>query len=285
MIVESLNNMNLFNSIIHDIFITYKKIYKLSRNDKCYVNITPFIINTETLEEIHDIIYISTYSNTISKVAYGNKTNVSIKTINKDDKFYLFNIVNKSFDILSGYDILKIRKYIDFDNSKLLMSNILNKNIKPGSYIIGSGELALHIENYIISNILINYSNYKNIINNIQNYFAKIYNELTKNLSGLDIYFDLAVDINNQDKNLKNHDIVMRILLISDKIDNDQSKFETFKNKLLTKYENQFVSVDLKNLEKSVFINTEYGISILLRFTYYLELLFFITMLDTIKNI
>lgn len=285
MTVESLNNINLFNSIIHDIITTYKKIYKLSRNDKCYLNIAPLIINKETLEEIYNIIYISTYNNTISKIAYGDKTNVSIKTINKDDKFYLFNIVNKSFDILSGYDILKIRKYIDFDNSKLLMSNILNNNIKPGSYIVGSGELALHIENYIISNILINYSNYKNIINNIQNYFAKIYNELTKNLSGLDIYFDLAIDINNQDKNLKNHDIVMRILLISDKTDNDQIKLETFKNKLLAKYKNYIVNIDLKNLEKSVFVNTEYGISILLRFTDYLELLFFITMLDMIKDI
>lgn len=285
MAVTFLDNIKMFNSIIHDILVSYKKIYKPNKNDKYYLHITPLIVDINTTKEIYDVIYISMYNNTINKIVYGSKTNISVKVINENDKFYSFNIINKSFALLDGYDILKIRKYFDYDKSKTLIADLLNNHIRPGKYIIGSGDLALHIENYIINNILSKYSSFKIIFNNLSAYINDLYDKLIENLSNQEIFFDLVIDANKYDNILNNYSMAMQVLIVSDKTDNDQSKIELFENRLLTKYNNQIINIDLKNLHRSIFTNTKYGISILLKFTEYLELLFLISMLDTIKNI
>lgn len=280
-----LNNIETFNSFINDVYVNYKKIYNLDKNDKCYLHITPLIINNETLEEIYDVIYISMHENTISRIACGNNINISVKTINENDKFYLFNVINKSFVLLNGYDILKIKKYIDYEKSKLLINDILNKKVKPSKYIIGSGDLALHIENYIFNNVLTNYSEFKNIINNMSHYIDKLYNEFIKHLTNLEIFFNLVVDANNHDIIVNNFSMVLQILIVSHKTIEDQNKLEMFTNSLLLKYSEQIININLKYLQRSIFVNIKHGMCILFKFTDYLELLFFINMLDIIKNV
>lgn len=280
-----LNNIETFNSFIIDTYINYKEIYNLDKNDKCYLHIAPLIINNETLKEIYDVIYISMHENTISRVACGSNINVSVKTINENDKFYAFNVINKSFVLLNGYDILKIKKYIDYEKSKSLINDILNKKVKPGKYIIGSGDLALHIENYILNNVLTNYSEFKNIVNNVFHYMDKLYTEFVKNLTNLEIFFDLVVDANNYNITVNNFSMVLQILIVSRKTIEDQNKLEMFTSSLLSKYSKQIININLKNLQRSIFADIKHGICILFKFTDYLELLFFINMLDTIKNI
>lgn len=285
MFTTVLYSIETFNNLISDIYLNYKKIYKLNKNDKCYLHMTPLIINNKTFEEIYDVIYISAYENTISKIACGNNVNISVKTINENDKFYTFNIVNKSFVLLNGYDILKIKKYIDYEKSKSLINDILNKTVKSDKFIIGSGDLALHFENYVINNILTNSIDFSIITNNMSYYIDKLYDKFSKNLVGLEIFFDLVVDTNNYNLTTDDFSVVLQILIVSYKTDDDQNKLETFKNSLLRKYNEQIINIDYKNLQRSVFVDIKHGIRILVKFTDFLELLFFIAILDMLPNI
>lgn len=285
MFTTFLYNIETFNNLVNDIYLNYKKIYKLNKNDKCYLHITPLIVNNKTFEEIYDVIYISAHENTISKIACGNNINISVKTINENDKFYTFNIISKSFILLNGYDILRIKKYIDYDKSKSLINDILNKTVKSSRFIIGSGDLALHIENYIINNVLTNATDFRIIANNILCYIDKLYNEFSKNLTGFEIFFDLVVDANNYNLIINDFSVVLQILIVSYKTDNNQDKLETFKNILLQKYNEQIININYKNLQRSVFVDIKHGIRILVKFTSYLELLFFIAILDMLPNV
>lgn len=284
-----LDRIKMFNNIISDIYTNYKNIYKIDNKDKCYINVAPLFVNTKTLEKIYNTLYVSKHDMTLNKIildknAFNSDIDIRFKTINIRDQLYLFNIVNKSFVKLQYSDLISLRDIIDYDKSKIFVSKVLNNDIKHGKYLIETYNFALHIENYIINHIIKTDCEYS--VDNVINMINQLYDEFVRYITNLEIYLDLLTDIdNNIDTLLGDYDLALRILIISHKTDNNKEKIQSLKKILLSNYKDTILEVLIESLKKSIFMDIEYGVSVTFKFTDYLELLFYISTLEQIKNI
>lgn len=282
----ALDDILLFNDFVNVVLTAYKRIYKLNKNDKCYLYINSAFLDTKQLKEIHDVVYILLQNNkTVNIVAYSDDLNVKLSLLKEHDKFCLFDIIHKTFDTLNSQEILNLRDYLDYDKSKSLIDKLFSNKIRRGKYLIGSGDLALHFENYIASNLLSCNIDIKSVTANSLVFINQLYNEISKNLDNLKVYLDLAINANKYNCSPNQYISLLQIDLLSVKTNNDKYIFEEFVNSILAQYRKHIFDIRLKRLRKTVFTDVNYSISILFKFDSYFDLLFYISVLNMIKNV
>lgn len=278
-------NIILFNNFVTDLYANYKDIYRPNKTDKCYLHVNPIIFNLQSQEAIYNVTNIVMYDNTVNMVTYSKDWNIKIASVKDEDLVYMFDVIRKTFIVLSGSDILKMRDYLDYDKCESFIDMLLSGNIKSGKYLLGSGDVALHFENYIVNVLLTDNTDLKTIVENSLEHISKIYHETVKNLSQLELYFDFAINLNGVNNLVDQYKVALQIDLLSIKVNENENLFKKFVALMHAKYSNYIIDINLKKLQKSVFTNVDYSISIVYQFNDYFELLFFITMLDVLKRI